>query len=90
MYINNIPLTYTYGTDNPPNRICMLLPKKISTPKFYISFDNTKRGDLEGVMCLSSYIDNDIKLDDKLVANYNYYCSSYYYIDKKIRVDVTW
>ena len=70
----------------------MLLPERLS-PTFYISFDNSKRGDLEGVMCLSSHIYKDDELNDnlkKLKQYYNYYCSSYYYINKNIRLDVTW
>lgn len=88
---NNITIKDNY-LNNTPNRIYMLLSKTLS-PKFYISFDNSKRGDLEGVMCLSSYIYNDNELNDdlkKLKQYYNYYCSSYYYIEKNIRVDVTW
>lgn len=88
---NNITIKDNYST-NTPNRIYMLLPNTLS-PKFYISFDNSKRGDLEGIMCLSSYIYNDDELNDdlkNLKSHYNYYCSSYYYIEKNIRVDVTW
>ena len=88
---NNITIKDNYSI-NTPNRIYMLLPNTLS-PKFYISFDNSKRGDLEGVMCLSSYIYNNDELNDdlkNLKSHYNYYCSSYYYIEKNIRVDVTW
>ena len=76
---------------NNRTRIFALLPKEdyVKEPKFYLSSDISKRGDLEGFMCPVSYITNFTPSID-ILKNYNYYCSSYYYMDKNIRLDIAW